>query len=232
MSPLTYRRGHTAAATFRTRVWRGRMLLLSAVLAGTPGLASAALLLNVAGSNNTGATIQSNEAAAASFTLTSAVTNFTITAPLTCLSCAGGIWLQSVQIGPGALIGQNVDAKAYDNSTTTPFFSEPSLAAGTYFLVVSITSGSTIWLGSNPVVTTGSGATLGPDFFVADPPGLQPFAPRSDFGVVSAEGLEFTANGTVQSVTAAPEPGTLPLFAAALGLGLLMRGRWRTRSMA
>lgn len=166
-------------------------------------------------------TINIGQARATSFTLANPETHVTVGAPITCLGCNGGVWLQKDAIGPSASFAGALGAIAL-GSTVTPYFTIDTLTAGTYFLIVSVASTSSIgaiWSGSDaPIVTTAYGAGRGVDFLAAT---TQPFVPFSTFGVTFGTGLNITVAADAQTV---PEPASLMLLAPVIvGLGLTRR---------
>ena len=185
-------------------------LCLSLVAALAPSTASAVLILSVSGPANTGETLSAHEAAAAAFSLAATVSNVTITAPVACISCQGGIWLQQNSIGSGASFGDSVFAEAFPSTMSITL---SSLAAGTYFMIFSVDTGSLVWQGSNPTTVTGNGGSALNDWLATS---TDPFAPRSDFSVVFGVGLNFTITST-PIPPLVPEPGSLALLATALG---------------
>src|SRR6185312_12208417 len=104
-------------------------------------------------------------------------------------------------IGPGAGFGDSIFADAFPQTSS---ISLPSLAAGTYFLIFSVDSGTAIWSGSAPPVITADHAIAGANF-TAD--STDPFVPASNFSAVFGLGLNLTVSGT----PAVPEPSTLLL---------------------
>lgn len=169
----------------------------------------AAMLLNVTGPTNTGTTLTAGQAAAVAFTLNQAVTNFTISAPLLCLGCTGSILLHANVLGSTAVIGDSLGAIPV--TTSTPFFSLPSLATGTYFLVISVDSGTLGWQGTTAPTVVQNGATRLPDLFAAT---SQPFPAFSTFALNPGVNLNYTVTGILPT----PEPGTLFLIVPLAGL--------------
>jgi hypothetical protein len=185
-------------------------LCLSLVAALVPSAASAGVILEVSGPPNSGEVLSAGEAAAAAFSLAATVSNVTITAPVACISCQGGIWLQRNSIGSGASFGDSVFAEAFPSTLSITL---SSLAAGTYFMIFSVDTGSLVWQGSDPTTVTGNGGSALNDWLATS---TDPFAPKSDFSVVFGVGLNFTITGT-PIPPPVPEPGSLALFATALG---------------
>jgi hypothetical protein len=185
-------------------------LCLSLVVALAASAASAGVILDVSGPPNSGEVLSAHEAAAAAFSLAATVSNVTITAPVSCISCQGGIWLQRNSIGSGASFGDSVFAEAFPSTMSITL---SSLAAGTYFMIFSVDTGSLVWQGSDPTTVTGNGGSALNDWLATS---TDPFAPKSDFSVVFGVGLNFTITST-PIPPAAPEPGSLALLATALG---------------
>lgn len=196
-------------------------LCIATVIAMAPPAARAEVILSVSGPANTGENLSANQAAAAAFTLTGALSDVTITAPTSCVSCLGGIWLNQTEIGPGTPLSDTLVGESYPGTSSIKV---SSLAAGTYFLIFSVNSGNTAWEGSNPTtVVSNDGATASGDFLATSC--TDPLAPLCNFSAVFNVGLNFTVTGTPGSASV-PEPGSLALFATGLGaLGIRLRRR-------
>jgi hypothetical protein len=185
---------------------------LSMIAALAPCAANADVILSVSGPANTGETLSANQAAAAAFSLAGTVSDVTITATVSCVSCLGGIWLNENEIGPGTPNSDTLFGESFPGTTSVTL---SSLAAATYFLVFSVESGDVAWEGSNPpTVTSIDGASAAGDFLATSC--TDPLAPLCNFSSVFGVGLNFTVTGTPIS-PAVPEPGSLALFATALG---------------
>jgi hypothetical protein len=194
---------------------------LSMIAALAPCAANADVILSVSGPPNTGETLSANQAAAAAFSLAGTVSDVTITATVSCVSCLGGIWLNENEIGPGTPNSDTLFGESFPGTTSVTL---SSLAAATYFLVFSVESGNVAWEGSNPpTVTSIDGASAPGDFLATSC--TDPLAPLCNFSSVFGVGLNFTVTGTPIS-PAVPEPGSLALFATALGgLGIAAHRR-------
>jgi hypothetical protein len=183
---------------------------LAAALA--PSAARAGLILQVSGPANTGESLSADQAAAAAFSLAGTLSDVMITATVSCVSCAGGIWLNKNEIGPGTPFSDTLFGEPYPGTSSVTL---PSLAAGTYFLIFSATSGNIAWEGSNPpTVTSNDGASALGDLLATSC--TDPLAPLCNFSAVFGVGLNFTVTGT-PVVPSVPEPGSMPLVATALG---------------
>jgi hypothetical protein len=183
-------------------------LLLTLLILLAPTAGRAAVILNVSGIPNSGETLQGGEAAAAAFTISDTIDNVLITAPVTCVACQGGIWLQQNSIGSGASLLDTLSGAPFPTTTS---ISLPSLGPGTYFLIFSVDSGAAIWQGSAPPTVTSNGANRAADFLATS---TLNFAPFSDFQTVFGVGLNYTITGTPEPVA---EPGTFILFLGATG---------------
>jgi hypothetical protein len=185
---------------------------LSMIAALAPSAANADVILSVSGPANTGETLSANQAAAAAFSLAGAVSDVTITATVSCVSCLGGIWLNENEIGPGTPNSDTLFGESFPGTTSVML---SSLAASTYFLVFSVESGDVAWQGSNPpTVTSIDGASAASDFLATSC--TDPLAPLCNFSSVFGVGLNFTVSGTPVPPSVS-EPRSLALFATALG---------------
>jgi hypothetical protein len=185
---------------------------VSLVAALAPSAAHADLILQVSGPANAGESLSADEAAAAAFSLAGALSDVTITATVSCVSCAGGIWLNENEIGPGTSLSDTLFGESYPGTSSVTL---SSLAAGAYFLIFSATSGDIAWEGSNPaMVTSNDGSSALGDFLASSC--TDPLAPLCNFSAVFGVGLNFTVTGTPVAPSV-PEPPSLPLFATALG---------------
>ena len=178
-------------------------------------------LLDVSGAGDTGQTINADEAVAVSFTISATFDNVTVSSPLLCIGCTGGLTLIKNQIGPGASAGDVVASLNLDVNTTTPYFAPMTLDSGTYFLVASIDSGSAAWVGSSiPAVTEATNVTHGLDFVATT---TDPFAPQSDYNVIlGGSALHYT-------ITSVPEPASFTALGAAFLTVAGVRGRRRRK---
>lgn len=175
------------------------------------GTAQAVTIVDVSGAGDTGLTIDDGEAAAISFTLSQDATNVSIDIEALCIGCTGGYWLNTNAIGPTSSFADTLFGVAFDNTTrVAPLFSGLSLAAGDYFVVLSIDTGFALWTGStSPTVTEHPNGTRQLDFFASS---AGAWAPMSDFSVEFGKGLDFNVSGTF-----VPEPGSGLL----LGMGII-----------
>lgn len=204
-----------------------RILLSFGLVVGSLSAApaSASILLDVGGPNKTYA-IARGAAAGVSFTLDETRSNVTITAPVLCLGCSGGIWLHKDSVGPSASFAGSLGGEAFSSSTPTPFFSFSSLDAGLYFFIVSVnadSAASALWSGSSAPVITSDGAFRGLDIAALS---TRPFVPLSSFSPIFGQGLNFTVEGD-SFATPVPEPSTWVTLI--VGFGLLGAHRRRAK---
>lgn len=214
----------TTARAHRVMCGAAYVLCLALLAALASPAALAGVILSVSGPANTGETLTANQAAAAAFTLTGALTDVTITATTNCVDCSGGIWLNETQVGPGTPFADTLVGDSYPGTSS---ISLSSLAAGTYFLIFSTddsTTGSLAWEGSNPTtVTSSDGASAAGDLLATSC--TDPLAPLCNFSTVFGVGLNFTVSGTPVT-SSVPEPSPLALLAGAMvGLGIAVRRR-------
>jgi len=177
-------------------------------------IASPATLLSVTGTDNNDIGLNSNQALAVSFTTTQLFSNVTFSVPLAeliCLNCAGEVYLELNGIDSTAIIGNLIDAKAFNNNGPLSF-TETNLAIGTYYVVLAITSGNAVWTGStSPTVTTAPNVSHSIDYIANSID--TGFPPDSHFAAITATDrfYQLTTPGA-----ATPEPTTLILGGLAL----------------
>jgi len=165
--------------------------------------------VEVDGPVDAGVTIDIGEAAAISFTLDEPVTDFAVSAELTCIGCSGGMWLHKNSLGAEASFADTIAGDFCDGTTPMPLFSALELDTGSYFLIINIDDGFTIWSGTTvPTLTEHPSANREIDFFATE---TEAYTPFSDFDVIFGSNLQFTATGIV-----VPEPAAALLF----GVGL------------
>lgn len=212
-----------------TRWWRALPVALGLVLCAA-GL-RAAPLLTVTGAGDLGHTINSNQAAAVSFTLTQAFTGISATADLTGVNARGGAFLMS-NLGPLATVADivaSVDlASIVFAGADTLLFSGLDLGPGDYAILVasdqSFQSSTVIWNGSRvPNVTAGLGIIDGIDFFSAST-AAGPWS--SSFTTVFDRSGHFMLSVATQGV---PEPSTWLLVVLASAGLVVVQVRRRPR---
>jgi hypothetical protein len=217
----------------RSRGWLTVISLVGALVLLASEL-HAAPLLTITGPGDLGHVVDSDQAAAVSFTFTRSFVDVTITADLTGINAEGGVFLMS-DIGPSAGIGDIVATADFSTivfaGSSTVLFTGLSLGPGDYAVVVASDQGApsstVIWNGStSPTVTAASGVIDGIDFFAGD---TAAFPPSSDFDVVFDRSAHFAVSGSVPelSLPALSPWGQLlaGLFILASGLGGVSRGK-------
>jgi hypothetical protein len=188
----------------------------------SPLRAGATALLQISGPEDTGQIVDADEAVAASFSLTQAFTNVSITAPTVCTGCSGGVYLVKNAIGPNAKVSDLIAAEAFNpvssiiSLTRNISLAPLDLASGDYFVILALENGilgSAGWSGSmNPTIMAVSGITAGIDFRVEDV--NQGFPPLSNFqAILGNSRLHLLISGDVAVV---PEPSMIALFGIAL----------------
>jgi hypothetical protein len=184
--------------------------------------AAADTILDVSGTNNNSAVLLGGAAAATSFSLTSPETGVTISAPLTCNACSAVAFLTTV-IGPS--FNSVTDTIALATVGSGPLFSNLTLGAGTYFLIVANTTGNAgfvQWNGAtSPTVVTAAGVTWNVDFSASS---LASSIPGSTFTPRTNPGLFYSLQ-TSTTVGSVPEPASCLLVIT----GLLMISIRRSR---
>jgi PEP-CTERM motif len=191
--------------------------------------AATVTLLDVSGAGTTGQVLDTDTAAAVSFTLDKAYTNVAISADLLCVNCTGEVLLMKDLIGPSATLANFVTGSFFNvSSQTDPLMSGLDLGAGTYFLILAITgdTGAAGWIGSDPAtVTTAPGIVQGLDLF-ADSLGSPAY--KSDFqAILSSASLHYSVIADISDAgSEVPEPAAWALMIAGFGLaGLCLRRR-------
>lgn len=193
---------------------------LALALCATASDAHAVPLLSISGSGDAPLALLEDDAAAAAFMLTTAQSNLSFTISATCFGCSAVAWLTSA-LDVGFDSGTNlISASAL---SAGPMFAGTSLGAGTYFLVVSNTSGALIWDSSSvPTVTSAGGLSASAEFTTLD---AEAIAPGSRFTFRSVGTLHYTVDqADVVTPTPTPEPASAALLAAGL-LALAARRR-------
>ncbi len=168
---------------------------------------TAITIVEVSGTTDAGQFVDPDEAAAASFTLSAAYEDVDISANILCIDCYGILYL-ATDVGPSASTADVVaSVNPFDIATTTPYFSDLTLEAGTYFLVLGIednpdpesSTGRAVWSATATTATTAAtivtdaGVTKNTDL-TADPAAALAF--QSDFDLVVDEDLHFTVTGS------------------------------------
>lgn len=135
-------------------------------------------------------------------------------------------------IGPGTTTAQQVAATTFVAPTVVNFFNPPpattvftglSLPPGTYYLVLSSTSGSAAWEQNSGAVITGTGVTFAGDHSAVP----ASFPPASSFSA-NAQIFAVQVTGTPAVLPSTPAPPSLLLTLsglAAAGL-VLARKKW------
>lgn len=198
-------------------------LTLAAMFTLAAFSAQAVPILTVDGAGDLGHIIDSNQAAAVSFTLTDSFDDVSITADLTSVGAVGAAFLMT-DLGPTAGFGDMVASVDFSNITfdgsNTLLFSGLSLLSAEYALVIasdqSTPDSTVIWNGSSSAlsqVTSASGITYGGNFFSAD---TDAFPASSSFDFVFDRAAHFTVSAGAGSVVEAPEPASWLLIAMGL----------------
>ena len=204
--------------TINTRIVHKKKLLgllitfsLVAVLTLSASELLAVPLLTVTGDGDLGYRIESNQAAAVSFTLTESFNEVSITADLTGFNAQGGIFLMS-NLGPGVWtenVVADVDFKdiAFSGNATV-LFTDLTLSPGAYAVVVAMDQSEpgsqVIWNGSTRAdVTAADGITDGINLFFDS---TDEFPPSSSFDTIFDRSAHFSVSGSNSSVTPVPEP--------------------------
>jgi len=215
-----------------TRWWHALPVVLGLMLC-TASLRAApqtSPLLTVTGAGDLGYIINSNQAAAVSFTLTQAFTGISATADLTGVNARGGAFLMS-NLGPSATVGDilaSVDlASITFAGADTLLFTGLNLGPGDYAILVasdqSFQSSTVIWNGSSaPSVTAGPGIIDGIDFFSASTAG-GPWS--SQFTPV----FDRSAHFMLSVATPVPEPATWLLMVMGSAALVVVQVRRRPR---
>lgn len=196
----------------------GSMVVMAAIVLASMGVPAAngaptvRTRVQVSDDRSHALMIRTGESAAVLFTLTTPAEGATVEIPvasLECQSCSGEFYLTS-DFGPGTDAATLVDAGSY--SVSDPVASSGlTLPAGDYALVVTISSGSALWLGTDSIPPSGQDASDGPDFHAATTdPG---YPPASDFQLLVGEGnLAYRVTDTVDDGTSGEDPDPLPVL--------------------
>ena len=193
------------------------------ILATLSSQAEATTILDISGTDDTGQITDADEGVAASFTLTQAFSNVSITAPTSCTFCSGGVYLMKNAIGPTATIADVIAANVFTPSSQIILFTGLNLSAGDYFVVLTMDDGITGaagWSGSTtPTISSLAGIIPGFDYRVEDV--NQGFPGQSNFtALLGNDRLFLTVTADVP--TAVPTPSTVWLFISALaGFGFI-----------
>ena len=171
------------------------------------GVLHADPLLDVSGVGDLGYTINSDQAAAVTFTLTDFFTDLSVTADLFGINAQGGAFLMT-DIGPTAGVGDIVDAIDLAGVTFagsgTLLFAGLALGPGDYALIVAsdqaFPTSTVLWNESTtPTTTTFPGIIDGIDFFASS---TAAFPSASLFSVVFDRSAHFAVMGTRTDGTA------------------------------
>jgi hypothetical protein len=189
-------------------------LFLTLGMACAPG----ATVFNVTGPSNFAEGLSVDQAAAAAFTVSHPFTGLNFFVPLSCFGCTGTAFLtDSLDVGfTGSLLA--VSPITVTGALTQVFTGINLPAAGTYFLVISNTSGVLLWNGtSTPTVTGDPAVGRVIDFFASSAIAI---APGSRFDAIIGNALDYTITDS-----AVPEPATGLLAAAGLCLLVARRAK-------
>jgi hypothetical protein len=183
--------------------------------------ASASIVINVGGAADDAAVLTHNEALVAVFQLNQAFNNLSISIPVTCAACDAVAYL-TTDFGPGASLSTFNDSA--DVTESGSLFSNLSLAAGTYALVVwNNSSDVLLWGGSATPSIQDPGGSLDGYFLTTNagayPPDAfyTPFHDLSPFYSITTDAI------------ASPEPASLALVALILSAVPIARRRRNRR---
>ncbi len=209
----------------KTRTNPAVILLLTTVLClalATLAKAEPITVIDVSGDRSDFQQVDSGQSAGVGFTLAETLFDALILPDIFCQSCSGQLLLMQDNVGPGAELTDLVAALEFANGAA-PGLAAGNLDAGTYFLVLHITSGFAGWIGSdNAVVDEILGAAYELSLFADEFNTDSTFAGRSNFSAVFGFDYYFSVSGEAMAV---PEPGAAALLLSGLLILIGRRGR-------
>lgn len=221
----------------------GLLLVACILLCAAPAQADSVLLntsSSVPSCNYCGWDLNTSHWHALSFTFANTFTNVSITLPLSIYPApyGGTAWITN-SIGPGTTAANIVATSTFSNVNNNDFYVGPvtffsglTLGPGTYYFMVSVSSGGAMVEGLHPnynlVVSTAPGVSAGSDYVALDPNYYgccaqdMTFPPASNWTYPGNAGDYIPM--TITGVSAVPEPGTLLLVATGV-IGVWLRRR-------